>query len=238
MKPWMQLSPQEQQARDAAMTPEAAREEMEALVAGDPSYPLPDPGEQGEDFLARRVRWSLTSTGGRFRALQSWLRRWEASHPPLPAAKQEPGPTKPALPPELLAAYQATRYEVYLSDPPRPETTIVLRIGERSEPLARLIEETGFYPGIFITAWNPFSATATEADNHAANLRLKRSLVECCDAVYAGRGISADGVWYADGFLGLGLNRAVAKWLGQEYAQHAVVFFGQDAVPELLISMA
>lgn len=154
--------------------------------------------------------------------------------------QQEPEPrpaaaSPPPLPPELHAAYLTTRYEVYLSDPPRPEETMVLQIGERSERLAALIDETGLYPGVFITAWNPFSATATEADNQAANLRLKESLGQWADVIYPGRGIAADGGWFEDGFLGLGLNRATAKWLCQEYAQHAVVFFGQDAVPELLI---
>lgn len=235
MKRWSTLTPEEQQARDAALTPETARAEMEALVAGDPHYPTLDPGEHPEDLLARRVRWSLGSIGGRYRALQSWLRRWEASHPSLPAANKEPEPGKPTLPAELLAAYQATRYEVYLSDPPRPETTIVLRIGERSEPLAKLIEETGWYSGTFITAWNPFSAKVTDAENLAANQRLRVSLAEWAEGIYPGRGVSADGEWYEDGFLGLGLNLATARWLCQQYAQHAVVFFRQDAVPELLI---
>lgn len=76
-----------------------------------------------------------------------------------------------ALPPDLLAVYQATLYTVETE-----AGALGVRIGARSPAIDRLLSERGARSGVFITAWNPLSRLVGSEANEAANRALGAAL--------------------------------------------------------------
>jgi hypothetical protein len=68
-----------------------------------------------------------------------------------------------AVPPDKIAAYQATHYRVGTG----PEA-FTLRIHIKSEPLLRLYSKVEQACGLFITAFNPFGQVESAEANEAA----------------------------------------------------------------------
>ena len=131
---------------------------------------------------------------------------------------------------ELLDAYRSTRYRVFVS----PTQTFVLRVGQCSAEMQQLMKATRTTGGVFVTACNPFGEPCQAQENLAANARLLTRLQGMTSAVFPGEGISQDGRWREASFLALGVSRAQALSLCQEFSQNAVLYFTQAAEPELL----
>lgn len=131
----------------------------------------------------------------------------------------------------LVAAYSATNYRVISADSP-----FALRIGLRSDELARLFVLTGQQGATFITAENPFSQAVSAEENAANQARLQRDLTKLGATVLEGAGEGQYPEWPAEAsFLAIGLSRAQACDLGRKYRQNAIVWIDADAVPELVL---
>ena len=136
-----------------------------------------------------------------------------------------------AIPDALISAYSTTDYRVISTDTP-----FALRIGQRSDELARLFVLTGQQGATFITAENPTSKTATAEENAANQVRLQQDLTKLGATVLAGAGEGQDPEWPAEAsFLAIGLSRAQACELGHRYRQNAIVWIDAGAIPELVL---
>lgn len=137
---------------------------------------------------------------------------------------------------DTIASYQSALYCIE----PSGRASVVLRIGERSDGLAALYSEhrelAAFSCG-FVTACNPLGVALRNADNAVATAAL------CVDVQAMGLpmlpGVCRDGDpasgWFGEECVAvLGISRNATCTLGQRYRQHAVVWAGSDAVPELL----
>jgi hypothetical protein len=88
----------------------------------------------------------------------------------------------------------------------------------------------------FVTAWNPYSATASDEENARAQARLFGEFRESGRAIVPGFG-----EWASDPSRGepsvlvLGIDEDRARECGQRYRQHAILFAAADAVPRLLM---
>jgi Protein of unknown function (DUF3293) len=132
---------------------------------------------------------------------------------------------------DLIAAYHATHYRVTDTECP-----FVLRIGVHSAELEALHARHGVACSAFLTAWNPRSRRATLEDNLEAQGRMTAELTHAGYALVAGVGEDPVGAWPGEpSVLMLGVPRAHAEAIGRRYAQNAVVWVGEDAVPELVL---
>lgn len=136
----------------------------------------------------------------------------------------------PGVPPELLRAYLNASYTVGTG----PEAA-VLRIGEASEALRRLLEAAGQVCAAGLTAYNPGGAIRDSAANEAAQGRLLLSLKDGRRLrIFEGENQDPSGLWPPEPslwVLGMGLSEGLA--LARSCGQNALVWVGSDAVPRL-----
>jgi hypothetical protein len=137
--------------------------------------------------------------------------------------------------PEKIAAYAATRYGVSWNG-----QDFDLWIGRPSDELRALFARTGTASAMFITAFNPAGSRCPDAENVAANRRLREDLAQLglpfAEGEGQGQGEAGTEPWPAEkSFLVLGIGRDRAMDLGRRYGQDAIVWSDADAVPALLI---
>lgn len=135
------------------------------------------------------------------------------------------------LTPELLDAYLVTHYRVDYS-----AGAFILRIGQQSAELLALFQEKAVSGAAFITAWNPHS----QPTSHVENMQAQRCLLDAVQRMgyesIPGMGVDPAGKWPGEASaLILGLERTEAVRLGRTYAQNAIVWCGEDAIPQLLM---
>ncbi|MHB2165645.1 DUF3293 domain-containing protein [Alsobacter sp. R-9] len=134
----------------------------------------------------------------------------------------------------LTAAYRATSYVAGAGD-----QRIVLRVGERSEALLRAMAGRGVASAAFVTAWNPFSVSLPPAENEAAQRALAADVAAGGWYAIEGHGSGDDGAWPPEpSLLVLGLHEGAARALMVRYRQNAIVWCGEDGVPQLLLNDA
>lgn len=131
---------------------------------------------------------------------------------------------------DTIRAYEETEYRVFGDVP------ITLCIGVRSALLADLHRAHDVDCSVFITAVNPLGVQADDAENarHQATLadQLKKKHFKFID----GMGQLPSGEWPGEpSFLVLGVSLDDAKELGTRYRQNAIVWCGDDAVPQLIL---
>jgi hypothetical protein len=132
--------------------------------------------------------------------------------------------------PWTIKAYLETDYCV------SGEYSFILRVGIASEPLAKLYKQFKASCGVFVTAFNPFSINVGEAANTARQVELAKELNRRNLIYFDGIGKHPSGEWAAEpGYFVLGLSLEAAKVLGKKYDQNAVVWFGSDAIPGLIL---
>jgi len=132
--------------------------------------------------------------------------------------------------PRLLAAYLAAEYVVF-TEPP-----IALRVGEASEALDALLEDSGADTAAFVTAANPRGVPADPEDNALSTEALLVAQREAGYACIPGAGRDPRGEWPAEpSVLVLGISRREAEILGRSYEQNAIVFVERGAAPELVL---
>ena len=130
---------------------------------------------------------------------------------------------------ELREAYRSTHFNVL---EPKQFT---LRIDVFSHELAVLYREHDVSTAAFLTAWNPYSETTAQPENERAQKHLLVSLGEIGATVLAGIGEDASGQWPGEpSALALGISRDQAVLLGNEFKQNAIVWAGDNCIPELV----
>lgn len=130
----------------------------------------------------------------------------------------------------LRNAYSATHFVVVDVHAP-----FILRIGQASKPLAELYAQFGVDCAAFITAYNPYSETATDEQNEAKQSELLQDLSNMGLVCINGQGEDPDGEWPSEAsVLVLGISKGDAELIGMKYRQNAIVWMGADCVPELV----
>lgn len=139
--------------------------------------------------------------------------------------------SKSEVPAELVAAYMGTQYRTFTFS-----GDIVLRIGEPSSAMRRLIQSAGADGAAFITAENPFSEQLCEAENHVRQRSMREDLVLLGTTIFDGAGQGDDPSWPAEkSYTAIGITHAEACQLGIKYQQNAIVWIDVNGVPELLM---
>jgi len=134
------------------------------------------------------------------------------------------------LSPETIQAYRETEYRV-LADP-----AFVLRIAEASAELLDLYGRFGVSCGAFVTACNPYSAALADEDNRERQAKLERELRARSLRFLPGLGQHPSNEWPGEpSFLILALSLASARALGDRLEQNAIVWAGEDGVPQLVL---
>ena len=130
---------------------------------------------------------------------------------------------------ELIEQYRDSDYVVLT----KPE--LVLRVGEPSERLDRLLEEHGAESAVFVTAANPRSEKKSAAENAEAMGALEGILAAAGYPRYPGEGRNEERTWREPSVLAVGIYRENAEALGRLFGQNAVVFIEVGKAPELLL---
>jgi len=135
------------------------------------------------------------------------------------------------IPTDKITAYRATDYRLG-----HGLDRITLRIGTRSDALARLYASSGYACGVFITAYNPLGQVRSHAVNEAAHARLGVELHALAIEVMEGAGADPTGAWPEEkSVFALGVELEAARTLGIRYHQDAIVWVGRDAIPILVL---
>jgi len=130
----------------------------------------------------------------------------------------------------LIEAYKATDFTVDAQPP------FTLRIGESNHQLAQLYLRHDISAAAFITAYNPYSEAVSDALNAALMRKLTRELTDLGLAFLSGSGQDRERQWPSEpSYLILGLPLSDAKLMGKQYQQNAIVWCGQDAIPQLIL---
>lgn len=139
--------------------------------------------------------------------------------------------SKSEVPAELVAAYMGTQYRTFTLS-----GDIVLRIGEPSSAMRRLIQSAGADGAAFLTAENPFSEQLCGTENHVRQRSLREDLVLLGATIFDGAGQGEDPSWPAEtSYTAIGVTHAEACQLGIKYQQNAIVWIDINGVPELLL---
>lgn len=135
-----------------------------------------------------------------------------------------------SISPSLIQAYLAADYRV------EAEPAFVLKVGVSNPPLARLLQQTKCDCAAYLTACNPWSQDVGAADNAARQAALSRVLTGRSLRFIEGVGQDSQGEWPGEAsFLILGLSLEAARALGRQHEQNALIWCGQDAVPQLVL---
>jgi cyanate permease len=133
---------------------------------------------------------------------------------------------KPPLSAELQRSYAEAIYIVDWG-----------RQGLRLSPGERVPHWTlhfGHQPAAFITACNPYSQRASEAENAAAMARLRDRVARLGLPWLQGEGRSPGGDWPAEAsLLVLGIDTVTAHRLAEEFCQHAILVVDAEGAVSL-----
>jgi len=131
--------------------------------------------------------------------------------------------------PDTRAAYRETVH-CYMCDQP-----FVLRVGQHCPQLLSAHRQYGASSSAFITACNPLSQALSEADNAERQDRLAAGLRARSLVFHPGIGQHPISKWAEPSFLIFGLSLEAAKDLGNKFDQNAIVWAGEDGVPQLIL---
>jgi Protein of unknown function (DUF3293) len=127
------------------------------------------------------------------------------------------------------AAYLATHYLVFV-----PEGTLIVRIGQRSAMLDRLMAGRGARTAACVTAFNPGSRRRGRGANLAAHRALLAHVRRRGWRHLLAEGRDPAGAWPGEAsLLVFGLGPAAARQLGRRFRQNAILLIRRGRPPEL-----
>ncbi len=131
---------------------------------------------------------------------------------------------------ELQKAYSETHYHVN-TEPP-----FFMIPGSPSPDLLELHRKSNATSSAFLTAWNPYSEKASDAENTERNKTLREMISESGFDCIPGLGEHPTSPWQGEeSFLVLGIDYDTACAIGKRFNQHAILFAGAEAVAELVV---
>jgi hypothetical protein len=134
---------------------------------------------------------------------------------------------------DKVRAYRASDYRI---GDIGQSTDIVLSPGLHSEPLARFFLHKGVNCGALITAYNPLGVQRSEELNVTAHECLGGMLTVLDKEIIEGSGSEEGSDWPAEkSYFALGLIREDAIGIGCLCQQDAIIWTGENAVPELVL---
>jgi len=135
-----------------------------------------------------------------------------------------------ALTGELLEAYRQAVYHVAARPP------FALRVGQQSVPLMTAHQAHGVECSAFITACNPRSLRLDDEQNVRRQSVLDAALRDTGLCYVDGFGHDHRGHWPGEpSFLVFGLSLHAARGLALQFDQNALLWIGEDAIPQLLV---
>ncbi len=135
-----------------------------------------------------------------------------------------------AIDKNLIQAYVDTDFRVH-TEPP-----FVLNVGVSSEPLPQLFHQYQCDCAAYLTACNPFSRSLGDAENAARQAELAKELTGRSLKFINGEGQDRQRKWPGEAsVLVFGLSREASRALARKYEQNALIWCGNDAVPELVL---
>ena len=134
---------------------------------------------------------------------------------------------------DKVRAYRASDYRIGdIGQSP----DIVLSPGLRCEALARFFLHKGVNCGALITAYNPLGVQLSDELNATAHERLGGMLTVLGKEIFEGSGSEEGSDWPAEkSYFALGLIREDAIGIGRLCEQDAIIWIGENAVPELVL---
>lgn len=132
---------------------------------------------------------------------------------------------------ELIAHYTHAHYRIGTS-----VESITLRIDQHSLPLTQFLAASNQSRAAIISAYNPCSELLSDEENLAAHEALRNSLMHHTYPVVESLNIDPAGVWPAEkSFFIPGIDINIAKSLGQQFRQNAIVWIDRDVIPRLIL---
>tara|TARA_B100001057_G_scaffold491447_1_gene581712 strand:- start:1232 stop:1651 length:420 start_codon:yes stop_codon:yes gene_type:complete len=131
---------------------------------------------------------------------------------------------------ELLDSYTEANYHVYANP------SFILKIGQSSKELRKLLADLNVKFAAFITAFNPYSKELELIENRSRNKILEGKIKSLALYYIKGDGRCGDsGQVGEESFLVFGLSKKQAINLGMESQQNAIVVCEINAKPSLLL---
>ena len=128
---------------------------------------------------------------------------------------------------QLLTAYTETDFNVF-------NPAITINIGENNDLLNNLLLKHGVEEWAYITPFNPYSKVLSEEQNELRYKQLRNKIVNYKN--FEGEGVGKDLSWKPEkSFLILGITKAKAVEIGNEFEQNAIVYGVLNQLPELLV---
>jgi len=129
----------------------------------------------------------------------------------------------------LIASYHNTHYQVGTGS-----DAIVLRIGQHSKPLTKLLETLKQSFAAIISAYNPYSQLTSNEANLTAHELLRNYLNHHAYATIESLNVDPSGKWLSEkSFFVPGLDLNTARSIGQQFNQNAIVWIDSEAIPRL-----
>ena len=127
---------------------------------------------------------------------------------------------------QLKQAYLETDYKVF-------NPSLIIKIGKHNTTLDNLLVINGKIEWAYITPYNPFSKLLSEAENDQRFEELKNKIANYI--FFEGEGVGTDSLWKPErSFLIIGITKANAIEIGNEYEQNAILYGTLYQQPELL----
>jgi hypothetical protein len=135
---------------------------------------------------------------------------------------------------DLAAAYRATHYWISA-----PAGELSVRVGQRSDQLAALLQSLGAGEAALLTAFNPRSEIQSGELNRVAQDRLLAELGASGYRLLPARNVDPSGQWpVEESLLVLGMDLAAARDCAVRYGQVAFLWTDAAATPQLIQAMA
>jgi hypothetical protein len=135
------------------------------------------------------------------------------------------------IPRDKIDAYLATNYMTGSGD-----DAFTMRIGTTSTDIEAIYKRDNLNCCLFITAFSPFGKQQSDLDNELAHAELGNELLAITTHVIEGVGAEPTGGWKPEkSFLAFGIGEQLSRELGAKYRQDAVVWVGENAIPQLLL---
>lgn len=133
-----------------------------------------------------------------------------------------------ALPAELVAAYQATLYEVF------GERLAVISVADTAGAHDQWLARNDSHTAVVITAWNPFSRSLDSVANDEANAQLRSAIESQKLRCVGARGRHPSGQWSEDSLCAFDVpDPLLDEWL-IAYRQNAAIRVRLGEQPQLV----